>query len=248
MKKSTAFLAGILCLSMSACGSSAPVQETAENTENVPGAEIEEPAAQPAGKAEYEFGDPIVIVNTSEWTGLYQETVLCPITNTGKSNIYMYQGQIDLEDADGHLVDSLDIYRYIPNALAPGETGYVYTFNETDSDPGEVKALPHIKADPSPEEIVRYEVSDASLSDNSYGEMKFVGRIENTGTKDAQQVDVTVAFFDAENQIIGCGFGRMDDLAVGQKKGIAINSYIQGVTSADVDHYEVFASPIYIMY
>lgn len=173
--------------------------------------------------------------------------IVCPITNTGKKNIYLSAATMDLEDMDGKLVDSKSLVSAFPDVLKPGETGYYYeetTLN--DGMPTELKVLPHVNAKESKVDCIRLETSEINITDDQFGGVKITGRVENT-TDEAQDLVYVVAFlFDANNQLLCSPFTILsDEIAEGDKIGFSITSLASPdwVTAGAVDHYEIYAYP-----
>ena len=245
MKKSaTAFLAGILCLSLGACGSSAPASDAAQNEEPAAGEQENQEAAeeQPqetpeAEKLTWEVGKPVLIAREA-WES-YDVFAAIPVTNTSSKNAYMSSASMDLEDASGHLIDSIRLSDYsVPGILAPGETGYFYmtSYGEEAPEPANIVAyatLRESKVDP-----VRFEVSDSSVSVDE-DRVKVTGRVENTTDKDVEYAYVYTLLFDSDNQLIGTVNTYVESLPAGEKIGFSEENYITGISG--VDHWEFYA-------
>ena len=258
MKKATkAFLAGILCIGLSACGSSGSSakgddkkEETAAETEGE--AAKEETAKEEAPKEEvkkeaaWEVGEAKSVTWTdsigSKWI-----QIVCPVTNTGTKNLYLSAGSMDLEDSDGHLVDSKNLVSVFPDVLQPGETAYYYEETILDEGaPDELSILPHVKVKEATIECIRYETSDISITDDTYGGVKVTGRVENTTSEDGKMVYIVAFLYDADNNMIGSNFTILtDDLVAGDKVGFSMSGFSlpDGVTADVVDHYEIYAYP-----
>lgn len=173
--------------------------------------------------------------------------IVCPITNTGKKNIYLSSATMDLEDMDGKLVDSKSYISAFPEVLKPGETGYYYEETMLDNGmPTELKVLPHVKVEESKVEYIRLQTSEINVMDQDYGGIKITGRVENT-TDEAQSFVYVVAFlYDANNQLLGSSFTILnDEIAEGDKVGFSITSLgsPDWLTAGAVDHYEIYAYP-----
>ena len=254
MKQSaTAFLAGILCFGLTACSSSEASDTKADNKgetakeEEVVEEKKEEPAAAPKEEAAWEVGNARAVTYTDSIGSLWVQ-IICPVTNTGTKNLYLSAGTMDLEDADGHLVESQSLVSVFPEVLQPGETAYYY--EETildDGSPTELNVLPHVKIKEATVDCVRYAVSDTEISDDTYGGVKITGRVENTSSEAESYIQVVALLYDADNNLIALPFTFItDELAPGDKIGFSMSSFSSpdSVTADAVDHTEFYAYPL----
>ena len=254
MKKTiTAFLTGILCIALTACGSSGSSSNDTEKEESAateqnsetetkedqPKEEVKEEAAWEVGEAK--------AVTWKDSIGSNWVQIICPVTNTGTKTLYLSSGTMDLEDEDGHLVDSKTMISVFPDVLQPGETAYYY--EETildDGAPADLNVLPHVKVKEATVECIRYEISEVSIADETYGGVKVTGRVANTTNEDGQLVYITAFFYDSSDNMIGSAFTILDDdLVAGDKIGFSLSGFSlpDSVTASAVDHYEIYAYP-----
>lgn len=257
-KSATLFLAGVLCLGLTGCGSSSAsdsskaeekeetstTEETAAETkekkkEEAPKEEVKEEAAWEVGEAR--------AVTYSDSIGSLWVQIICPVTNTGTKNLYLSSGTMDLEDADGHLVESRSMVSVFPEVLQPGETAYYYEETILDEgSPTELKVLPHVKAKEATVDCVRYAISDTEFSDETYGGVKITGRVENTSSEAESFIQVIALLYDADNNLLALPFTYItDELAAGDKIGFSMTSFSvpENVTASAVDHVEFYAYP-----
>jgi hypothetical protein len=173
--------------------------------------------------------------------------IICPVTNTGTKDLYLSAGTMDLEDSDGHLVDSKNMVSVFPDVLKPGETAYYYEETTLDEgSPAELSVLPHVKVKEAKVDPIRYETSEVEVSNEDYGGIKITGRVENTTDEDGKMVYVTAFLYDSGNNMIASAFTiLMDDLVAGDKIGFSMStmSVPDSVTAEAVDHYEIYAYP-----
>ena len=59
--------------------------------------------------------------------GEYSYRAIVEVENTGESNIYLSGTAFDIEDANGHLLQSDSMISCCPDVIFPGEKGYLYT-------------------------------------------------------------------------------------------------------------------------
>lgn len=252
-KTSTAFLAGILCFALTACSSSGSSntktddkEETAAVTEETEEEKKEEPAAAPKEEAAWEVGEARAVTYSDSIGSLWVQ-IICPVTNTGTKNLYLSSGTMDLEDADGHLVESRSMVSVFPEVLQPGETAYYYEETILDEgSPTELKVLPHVKVKEATVDCVRYAISDTEISDDTYGGVKITGRVENTSSEAESFIQVIALLYDADNNLLALPFTYItDELAAGDKIGFSMTSFSvpENVTASAVDHVEFYAYP-----
>lgn len=256
MKKTLkTLIAGILCFALTACGSSssAPKEseeqkepETAAETKTEEESKEEEAKEEVKEAASWEVGEATI----TTWTdsiGSRWAQIICPVTNTGTKNLYLSTGTMDLEDADGHLVDSLSMVSVFPDVIQPDETGYYY--EETILDEGTpegLSVLPHVKVKEATIDCIRYDVSEVNVADEQYGGIKITGRVANSTDEDASLVYVTAFLYDSEDHMIASAFTILtDDLVAGDKVGFSMSTFSapDTLTAGSVDHYEVYAYP-----
>ncbi len=229
-------LAAGMCLGMMGCASGAVQDNVSKVVEK----------KEKSKDVAWEVGD----CTAKTWVNSIGTTwiqIACPVTNTGKKNLYLSAATMDLEDMDGHLVDSQSYVSAFPEVLKPGETGYY--FEETTLDEGmptELKVLPHVNAKESKVDCIRFETSEISITDEQFGGVKVTGRVENTTDEDHEFVYVVAFLYDANNQLIGSEFTILnDELLAGDKIGFSMTGLgsPEWLTAGAVDHYEVYAYP-----
>lgn len=253
MKKATVFLlALVMALSLCACGGAddAPPSQPADAAppESVEPAGTEPTAEPPAESGpSYEITDSRARTWTNSIGTVWVQTIV-EITNTGSTNLYLASGAYDLEAADGSLVASQTLVSTYPDVLAPGEKGYMYEETTLDAPvDGELKVLPRPDIKEATIELIRFPVTDIALSDESYGGIKLMGRVENTSSELQNMVYVTAFLYDADNACIGSVFTILsEDIAAGSKIGFEMTGFSlpDDVTSAAVASYTVYAYPL----
>ena len=203
------------------------------------------PAGQNAGAA-WEVGQGRVLTYTDSINTTWAQ-VSVPVTNTGDRNLYLSSGTMDLEDAGGHLVDSLSLVGFYPQVLAPGETGWYYEETTLDSVPSsELTVVPHVDIKEATVECIRYEASDLSFADEEFGGIKATGRITNTTAADGSLVYVVLFLFDSEEKLVGQTFTILDDeLKAGDTIGFSTQTFGSNDTiNVDtITGYRLFAYP-----
>ena len=132
-----------------------------------------------------------------------------------------------------------------PEYLKPGETGYYYTATSRSFSETNVKVVPHCNIKKATNDVIRYDISDVSITtDQIYG-VKVIGRVENNTREKGSLVEVVVLLFDANGKLI-CNANTylLNGLEVGEKVGFSVTPFaFRNFSANDVASYEVFAYP-----
>lgn len=135
--------------------------------------------------------------------------VFAEVENTGDKNIEFGNGLLEILTADGDPMDSTDIYSMYPSILAPGEKGYVYTYQYVDA----AEAIEDIsdytltvtgKATQE-EAIARLDSTAAyEVGTNSWGdeEQMVVVTVTNNTQETVYDCQVAFALYDAEGKLL----------------------------------------------
>ena len=196
----------------------------------------------------YEVGTPTIGLWTDS-IGSNWMKIAIPITNTGTADLYLNDCSVDIESASGQLLQTKSYINGYPEYIKPGETGYYYeettrSFTETD-----VKVVPHVEIEKATNDVIRYDVSDITIQENTlYGAklgVKIMGRVENKTSKKGTLVKVAANLFDANGNLLCTCFTYLEnDLAAGSKVGFTMSTYsFRDFAPEDVASYEVYAYP-----
>nr|DAM97748.1 MAG TPA: Protein of unknown function (DUF3426) [Caudoviricetes sp.] len=170
---------------------------------------------------------------------------IATVKNTGNCDLYISNTGMDIETADGKLVDTMTLASATPTVISPGETTIIYG-EQTVSAEGDYKVVPTYKAVEAKIPNTRYEVSDVSLSeDDLMGTLEVVGRVENGGDEDQSMIEVVVIMYDADGKVLGVMTTYTDEIAAGAKGTFKMSNIgdANKVALADIDHYDVMAYP-----
>ena len=209
-------------------------------------------------KAEYEITHTTFMHNTNsinreEYCGVVE------IKNTGSCCIYLKDCTFDLEDDDGHLLQSEKLISKAPDVIAPGECGYFFNNGHIDEgvslDNG-VNLVPNFVVDvckDGKDAIVDYEVSDLDLRDNDYGMgVKVTGRVTNGTSEDTNSIDVMIiaVFYDSNGEILDVGFTYADSMSAGGKASFEISTVFgnEAVSTENIADYKVIARKDYLQF
>ena len=181
----------------------------------------------------------------------YEYYAIVEIKNKGDSNLYLKDIRFDIEDSEGHLVDTNDSLIYsCPDVIKPNESGYLYTFTARDLDGVEsidnLVFVPQFNAVSVNTTPAEYDVSDVSISNGSYG-VSTTGRITNNTTEDNSYIYVSVVYYNAEGKILGISGTSVTGLTSGRAVSFEINGMMMGneFSAEDVSDYRIIASDSY---
>lgn len=173
--------------------------------------------------------------------------VIVEITNDGTKDLYLGSGNCDLEDSSGKLIKSMTMLSEYPEVLAPGEKGYMYEETTLDEPvEGELTVLPRPNVQEAKVACIRLAVSDVEVSDDKYGDIKIMGRVENTTNKDQSLVQVSALLYGSDGKLIGIAFTYvMDTLKPGDKVGFEMGGFSlpDTVNASAVANCVVYAYP-----
>lgn len=198
-------------------------------------------------------GYEVTYQNARTWTdsiGSVWVQVIVEISNTGSENLYLGSSAYDLEDAGGALISSKTMVSTYPSVLAPGEKGYMYeeTILDNYNGDGQLSVVPRLSVEESKVPLIRYDTSDISVSDGSYGDISVLGRLENTTSSSADGLVYIVAFFyDESGAPIGSALNILTDgLESGSKVGFELNEHSmpKDVTSQSIANTVVYSYPL----
>lgn len=170
---------------------------------------------------------------------------IATVKNTGNCDLYISNAGMDIETADGKLVDTMTLASETPTVISPGETTIIYGEQSVSAE-GDYKVVPTYKAVEAKIPNTRYEVSDVSLSEDDFmGTLEVVGRVENGGDEDQSMIRIAIILYDADNKIIGVMSTYSDEIPAGSKGTFKMSNIgdANKVKLADVDHYDVVAYP-----
>lgn len=255
MKKALSIiLAAALMLSLCACGGDSPSESTEKSngdgsTVSTPVEDVKEPEEPKNDEEAYE----ITYSNARTYTNSIGTTwvqSIVEITNTGNSNLYLSTGAYDLEDSSGALVAAQTMVSTYPSVLAPGEKGYMYeetTLDEYDGN-GELTILPRPDVKKATVDLVRYNISDLNVSNDTFGGVKVSGRVENQTSEKTDGMVYIVAFFYDENETpIGSAFTILtEDIDAGAKIGFELSGFSlpDDVTAEAISDTVVYSYPL----
>ena len=195
----------------------------------------------------YEVGNSTVDLWTDSIGSKWMKIAI-PVKNTGTADLYLGTATADIETSTGTLLETKSSITGFPQYIKPGETGYYYvatsrSFTETD-----VKVVPHVDVRKATNDVIRYDISEVTLSEDTYNGVKVMGRVQNNTTKAGSLDKISAALFDSNNKLICVAFTYLDNnLAIGDKVGFSMTPFAyRDFTPSDVARYEVYGHPTQI--
>lgn len=250
MKKSIAIIAALLCLTACATTDPQPVETapemgTAAETQQETETETEpETETAPVSDAQIQY-DNITVWESS--TGTLWYTAVVEVANLGETTLQLSSCTLDVEDASGALVATLDLGTSVPEVIDPGETAYYVETSTLDvALPEGYQLVPHAKfgehAAP-----VRYPVSDVSLKDTDYFGVKAVCRVENSTDESISSPRVSIILLGDDGHAVAQLLTYGDEIAPGEKMGVELGalSMAPSITADSVSGYVAYAEPMF---
>lgn len=166
------------------------------------------------------------------------------IKNNSNINITFSDMRFEYVDDDGKLLSVDDYLNCIPEAIKPGQTGYIYSYYHSIDDVDLSNGFT-FKPDGKTREAENFyeiEVSDPSFSVGSVMDIKVIGRGTNNTNKDHSLAEPGAIFFDSEGNVMGFCYG-IESFDAGQTKAFEISG---DILSRDYDPKKVSRVEVYI--
>ena len=178
------------------------------------------------------------------------------LTNTGGCDIYLNDCTFDLEDNDGHLLQSDSYISHCPEVISPGEKGYFYNgLGSNLIDPGVsldngVTLVPQMKLKEATGRPVSFPVSDVDVHEDNIGYLKVTGRVENTTDEDVSLVGVKIIFLDSAGKAIAFNSTTITEIAAGGKASFDVSTMFanDNLKLENIAETKVIAEDMYIQF
>lgn len=169
-----------------------------------------------------------------------------PVTNNSKNDVLLPLSDMDVEDADGNLVEVLSVVGTGPMLVKPGETAYYYEFTSYDGEiRNDLKLIPHINlAKPDDYSYTYLDVVGITATTDDLGIISIKGKVENPTNEVANDVQVFINVFDKNGEFIGRVSAFLDTVNPGEAVGFEETAY--GWPNS-VDDFASYASTAYII-
>lgn len=253
--------AGIFTTFAMGSGSSTPSSTTTVNVEsssatNETGSgETAEPEKPAEDEIQYEITDTNFEYYTNS-IGRVEYYGYVEITNTGNCNLYLSKAIFDLEDNDGHLLQSDDFISNAPSVIKPGEKGYFYNglgsnlIDESVSTDNGINLVPQITVKKATGEPTRYEVTDTDIKEGSLGAPTVTGRLVNDTSEEIGYIYINVIFYDANGKVLAITGTSLSEIPANGKQSFECSSVFgnDNVKVSDIANYEVIAEDTYMQF
>lgn len=231
-----------------------PAPETEGQEEEDAPPQTEGPTESLDGNTISESGEPYVITyqNSKIYKNSFDEIdcyVLVEIENTGNDNLYLKDATFDFEDENGGLLGTCSgIVSSDPDIIAPGERGYFYcnmgSVRGNIDEKTNYVFKPTLKVEKAKNDIVRFDISDLSITEGRYGPVDVIGRITNNTSEDEGLVWISCVLYRADGTPIGVYGTNITDFGAGQTTtfdaGASFLSRLD-IKLSDVATYKVYA-------
>ena len=211
-------------------------------TEDIVVKESEEDSVEIEEEATIEYVDADIVAFKG-YFGNPQVSAYVAFRNTSNYNIRLQDARIEYQDNDGNLLAVDDMLTCIPNAVKPGQVGYMYSYyydlDGIDLSNG-LTFVPDAQIYEA-DNFYEIEVSDVSFKSGDYLDLKVTARGTNNTGKDQDLAEPGAIYFDKDNKVIGFCYG-LESFANGQKKAFDISGDMlsEEYSASDVDHVEVY--------
>lgn len=170
------------------------------------------------------------------------------VTNTGNTNLYLSSGKFDIEDESGNLLASKSLISVYPQIIAPNEKAYYYKETTLDNVTSDTKIIikPQVDILKAKVNLIKFPVSDISMTDKTYGGIKVIGRVENNTKEEQSYVYLCFILFDSSDNPIGLISKILTDtIGVGLKTGFETSSFAfpESINLSSISRYEFVSYP-----
>lgn len=179
------------------------------------------------------------------------------IKNTGSSYLYLDNCTFDLEDNNGHLLQSEDFISKCPDVIAPGEKGYFYNgigsmlIDDGVSFDNGVNFVPQFSievAKKGADAIVEYEVTDTELKEGTYGP-KVTGRVTNSTSEKCSYLYIGIIFYGENGEVLAITGTSITDFDAGLTKSFDCDCIVINDEIVDsIKDFKVIARDSYMQF
>lgn len=221
-------------------------EPTAEpSTEEPTDAPTENSSAAP--QEPYELGDSVATAYRDA-DGRIWAMGIAEIVNTGDRPLFADYGSFVLLDGEDNPVMTVDSVAAYPQIILPGESAYYFEVVEPDlPDTSALQLAPQPLVSESQRDVIRYEVSDARLTDSLYGGLEINGKVKNTTSADGSLVCIAAVLLDGDGSPLGLIYTILTEpLAANAEVEFNMESFMlpTDLKSADVAEIQYFAYPL----
>ena len=260
MKKLLILLLSVcLLLCLCACdeeatSESAETPESTAATEHLPQENTESTAAEASGESvSEEVTEDILPINYAsalsyrDESGVIRVLGIAWVVNTTDAPLALPACTMDFTDINGNIVCSADSVSAYPPVIAPNESAYYYEKLEPDLADTCDLTLSLTVPEPTPADVIRYEVGEITINDSPYGGLVLSSQVTNTTGETGELVCVAVVLFGQFDEPLAVvQTVLMEPLAAGQTVDFYIEDFLlpAELTSDAVTSVQAFAYPL----
>ena len=174
------------------------------------------------------------------------------ITNMGDTNLYLKSAVFDIQNKNGHLLQTEDFISACPDIIQPGEKGYFYdyiVFDENVIIYNSSEIVPKFEILMANGNVENYKVTDISLNlDSITGNQKVVGRITNNYSKESDALMyIQTIYYDKNGRVVyidGTTFGK--EIKPNETVSFHSTAYLKNyIDPTKIESYHVIAQNCY---
>lgn len=166
------------------------------------------------------------------------------VENTGDTNLYLGTGEFDIEDENGHLLETIEFVSPHVQVIAPGEIGVYYssTYFEKGDPQKQYNLIPKLDIKKATVPLIRYKLSDLSLTESYYGSVELLGKVQNTLDEPESLCYVSVICWDDLGNVIYADSSLiLDDVMPGEWESFEVRVGVDSISQ--ISEYKVYAYP-----
>ncbi|MEE0808624.1 MAG: zinc ribbon domain-containing protein [Acutalibacteraceae bacterium] len=174
------------------------------------------------------------------------------ITNMGDTNLYLKSAVFDIQDKNGHLLQTEDFISSCPDIIQPGEKGYFYdyiSFDENVTIDNNSELVPKFEILKANGNVENYKVTDISLNlDSVTGNPKVMGRITNNYSNESDALMyIQTVYYDKNGRVIyidGTTFGK--EIKPNETVSFDSTAYVKKyIDTSKIETYNIIAQNCY---
>ena len=247
----------LLCLCAcdeEAASESAETPESTAATEHLPQENPESTAAESSEESvSEEVREDILPINYAsalsyrDESGVIRVLGIAWVVNTTDAPLALPACTMDFTDTNGNIVCSADSVSAYPPVIAPNESAYYYEKLEPDLADTCDLTLSLTVPEPTPADVIRYEVGEITINDSPYGGLVLSSQVTNTTGETGELVCVAVVLFgESDEPLAVVQTVLMEPLAAGQTVDFYIEDFLlpAELTSDAISSVQAFAYPL----
>lgn len=183
------------------------------------------------------------IVAFKDYFGKPKVGAFVAFKNVSNVPIILRDARIEYQDDAGKLLTVDDMVNCIPEAIKPGQIGYMYSYYHSLEG---VDLSNGLQFNPDAQiyeadNFYEIEVSDVSFKEDTYMDIEVTARGANNSGRERSFAKPGAIFFDKNGSVMGFCYG-LEEFADGQTKAFNISGDLlsEDYDASDVDHVEVY--------